>query len=189
MNFRARFVFSIGLLGLLCLTTPGALRADDFTFSFTGSLGTVMGEIYGLTNNTSCTACDVTITSVPAAFASDPNLFPPADISAPPWQIVTELFTESAGVLTLAQYEAGAPGPEGFLTTFSLGNDPGIGILDDFYGTDETTVVSFAPVTASEPSSLSLMLTGIGLLGLIAVMRKRISLGHQQVTVTVESFQ
>jgi hypothetical protein len=38
MNLRVRLVFSIGLLGLLCLMLPGSLRADTFTvYTYTGN--------------------------------------------------------------------------------------------------------------------------------------------------------
>jgi len=121
MNLRARFVFTIGLLGLLCLTMPGALRADDFTFSFTGSLGdengstlssqTVTGEIYGLTNNMTSMATDVTITSFPAAYAyaadhaADPDLLTPVtDTFAPPWVVHANSFTEIGGAIAVADY-------------------------------------------------------------------------------------
>jgi hypothetical protein len=36
MNLRAKFVFSIGLLGLLCLMLPGSLRADT-VYTYTGT--------------------------------------------------------------------------------------------------------------------------------------------------------
>lgn len=34
MNLRAKFVFSIGFLGLLCVMLPGSLRADGFGLTF-----------------------------------------------------------------------------------------------------------------------------------------------------------
>jgi hypothetical protein len=34
MNLRAKFVISIGLLGLLCLVLPGSLRADSYGLTF-----------------------------------------------------------------------------------------------------------------------------------------------------------
>ena len=38
MNLRAKFVFSIGFLGLLCIMLPGSARADLVGTTVTGSL-------------------------------------------------------------------------------------------------------------------------------------------------------
>ena len=42
-NLRAKFVFSIGLLALLCLMTAGPLRADTWTYTYAGHDFSYMG--------------------------------------------------------------------------------------------------------------------------------------------------
>jgi len=46
MNLRAKFVFSIGLLGLLCLILPGSLRADT-VYTYIGNPYTTCFGSYG----------------------------------------------------------------------------------------------------------------------------------------------
>ena len=45
MNTRAKFVISIGLLGLLCLLLPGSVRADT-TYMYTGNAYTLCDGSY-----------------------------------------------------------------------------------------------------------------------------------------------
>lgn len=45
MNLRAKFVFSIGLLGLLCLMLPGSLRANTL-YTYTGNAFTEFSGSY-----------------------------------------------------------------------------------------------------------------------------------------------
>jgi hypothetical protein len=113
MNLRVKFVFSIGLLSLLCLMLPGVSRADDFTFSFTNTdgnvSGVVTGEILGLTDNTTGPAAQVLIESYPAAIAS---IIGPGPINA--MQLADQLvnsFTEAGGVVTAASFAAYNPQP------------------------------------------------------------------------------
>jgi hypothetical protein len=40
MNLRAKVVCSIGLLAMLSFTLTGSVRADSYTYAYTGSLFT-----------------------------------------------------------------------------------------------------------------------------------------------------
>lgn len=49
MNLRAKVVCSVGLLILLCVMLPGSLRADSFTYTYTGNSFGYNGSVYALT--------------------------------------------------------------------------------------------------------------------------------------------
>jgi hypothetical protein len=49
MNLLTKFVCSIGLLLLLCLTLPTSLRADSYTYTYTGNSFGYNGSFYALT--------------------------------------------------------------------------------------------------------------------------------------------
>jgi hypothetical protein len=80
-------------------------RADNFTFSFTdaygNTLGTVTGEVFGLTNSLtyqSSSATDVLIESYPPVLLG--ALGPaPIDTFLSPWQIILNSFIEDNGVV------------------------------------------------------------------------------------------
>ncbi len=74
------------------------------------------------------------------------------------------IIDETTGLTS--SYSAGYGG----LNPFPLGGTP---ITD-------TGVLTFSAVSTPEPGTSSLMLIGIGLLGSMVVMRKRIARGHQQ---------
>jgi hypothetical protein len=206
MNFRARFVFSIGLLGLLCLTTPGALRADDFTFSWTNNSGNVAGpvtgEILGLTNNGAPgPASQVILTAYPPTFNVDLGA-PPINI-LPTWDVVSNTFTEAGGSITNANFEAGIIFPdEGdtpdtgsiYLLNSPIYGDVGalgtgaclslaLQLCEYDINYDEGTLV-FSPLAISTPEAgtIPLTLTGLGLIGLLLVMRKRRERSFPQAT-------
>jgi len=48
----SRLVYSIGLVGLLCLMLPGSLRADTFTYTYTGNPFSYNGSGYAITSIT-----------------------------------------------------------------------------------------------------------------------------------------
>ncbi|HUK52608.1 MAG TPA: hypothetical protein VL099_04890 [Candidatus Binatia bacterium] len=172
MNIRWNSLFSVGLLGLLCLMLPQTARADNFTFSFTGTYGTVTGEIFGLTNNTTGAATDVTITSFPGIFLSDPLLAGSAvtDLFSGQWNILENTFTESSGAIN--SYVFTCNDING--TTFILSIGYQAGILEIAYGATDVGPVSFvpsSPVAAPEPASFGLML--FGLMALVTLVEVR----------------
>jgi hypothetical protein len=181
MDLRAKLVFSIGLLSLLWLMLPGSLWADGFTFSFTGTSGnvsgTVTGEILGLTNNSTSPAGGVILDSYPALFTSAPDLSTtPVDVTS--WSDVSfNIVTETAGSITAYDFDA-ATATGGPISLLYLASGDGT-LYGDFGGQGYILVgpVTFAPLvsTVPEPGTNTLMLIGIGLLGLIMVIRKRIA--------------
>ena len=185
MGLKSKFVSSIGLLGLLCLMLPGSLRADDFTFSFTNTFGitpgTVTGEILGLTDNTTSAPAKVFIDSYPAIFAVNPDLStPPVDVLST-WTTFSlpNVFTETAGVITSSDFFAEDPISTNFLLLDSSGS-PGYElnvVLPRNRSAVATNSIVYTPIPAPEPSSIALMLAGIGFL---LVMRKRIGQGLPQ---------
>jgi hypothetical protein len=192
MNLRAKSALSIGVLSLLCFMLPSSLRADDFTFSFTGENNvtftdeTISGEILGLTNNTTGPATEVIITSITGGFGGGDSNLLANQMTSPYWHPEYNDFTEVDGVVTSEYYLSYID--DGYIEVgFGLGinpnNDsPGTAAAISAPTLDEEAVVgsaTFAPmgtVSTPEPGSGGLMLIGIGSLGLMMVTRGRIGL-------------
>ncbi len=184
MNLRPRFVLSIGLLGLVCLTMPGALWADAFSFSFSNTLGgsvdgTVTGEVLGLTNNgVPGPASQVIITGFPTPFEALLGAAPITTI--PTWSVLVNSFTESGGAITSGAFLAEPPNSAYF---FELYPTEDFAEIDGLATTNQTEgSLTFAPLPVPEPGTSTLTLTGLGLLGLVVVTRKRAALRHLQGT-------
>jgi hypothetical protein len=175
MRSSGKLFITIGSLGLLCLMLPGSLRADNFTFSFTNTdgnvSGTVTGEIIGLTNGTGA-ASEVIITSYPSFFAADPDLASPLTV------VAANSFTEVGGSITAYNYNVSSADGDTLFALISTGipktaGDTG-GLVTDYTGPMEDVFASTVTFTATpEPSTVSLMLIGVGMLGLVT--RKRIA--------------
>ena len=78
---------------LALASTPG--RALTFDFSFTDGIGTVTGEIEGLTDNSTGPATAVFIDSAPPIFSLTPSFSVP--VTGP--DVVANSFTVSSGVI------------------------------------------------------------------------------------------
>jgi hypothetical protein len=170
-------LLGVGLIGLM---HPAAAQATllDFTFSFTGTVppgtvaGTVTGEIFGLTEGATSSATNLIVDSYPA------GLEPPA----PPQTIFTDVnlnsFTvDATGDITAASYDAGNIGFTLFLflnrqpddqNQLLNNDDASVQNLDGFTGVTYTLVPSIL-----EPSSVTLLGTGLGLAALWQLRRRR----------------
>jgi hypothetical protein len=192
MNLKRSLSPRLVLLALLCFMLPGTLRADNFTFSFTNTTGntagTVTGEILGLTNNTTSTGiATVILTSYPAVFSVFPQLSsPPITVFYQPgvWIASDDTFTETNGVITFASFDAQTPDLS--FARFALGtcncSPPAVSFLELSSATGPNPLligtVTYSPAPAvPEPPTLSLMLIGVGSLGLVMEMRKRLAKG------------
>jgi len=71
MNLRAKLVCSIGLLAMLSLMLPGSLRADSYTYTYTGNPFGYNGSVYPLTG----VSGSFTLSS-PLAFGTTTDLAP-----------------------------------------------------------------------------------------------------------------
>jgi hypothetical protein len=193
MKMSAKFVIPIGLVGLLCLMLPGSLRADNFTFSFTNTIGNVSGtvsvEIMGLTNNATGPASQVILLGYPASL--DPQVAA-AGTNVTNWGFqIANLFTETSGVLVGEDFVASniAGGTVEALLLDNITPPPVSSPLNpspiDFLGYGPLfapanplpfvkaveTVPPIAGATTPEPTSKLLFVTG--LLGLVLVVRRK----------------
>jgi hypothetical protein len=155
------------------LISPISAHAGlNFTFSFTNdpsvgnTPGTVTGEIFGLTDNSTSAATNVVIFSDPAALVLPTN---PYDIFDVPGAIfLSNSFTVSSGQITTAD----------FLETngnfvLSLGGPTGANYLFGFNATETGTDAggTYVPAAVPEPASITLLLSG--LLGVLLSQRGR----------------
>lgn len=145
-------------------------QADDFTFSFTDTVGnvagTVTGEILGLTDNSTGPAAKVIVESFPAGLNS---VLGSAPIDVTSWTIFNNSFTETGGQIVAADFDAETgTAPSGFGgfefnpisggSNLTLDGDQAFNVLT-FGG---LSADNFAPVP--EPSSLGLVLAAVGLI-------------------------
>lgn len=151
-------------------------QADDFSFSFTNTVGnvagTVTGEILGLTNNSTGAAAKVIVESFPAGLNS---VLGSAPIDVTSWTVFDNSFTETGGQIVAADFDA-----ETGVGTTSFGgfefNPVSGGSNLTLDGTQAFHVTTFGGLSADnfapvpEPSSLGLAIAAVGLIG--ALKRK-----------------
>jgi len=192
MNLRAKFVFSIGLLGLLCLTLPGSLRANTIlgTTIDVQNVWPSVDVVYQDLGTITVTSTPQTLTTFQPYFdvaisgtqivLSDSNSYviygpPPAVGTFNGVYLVDESIAfpdtviDSSSVLT-----GGSP-----IITIA-GNTLEIDFDGESFQPGEQLVLDVGPSPTPEPGSGTLMLIGVGLLGLMMVMRKRIAQGLSQ---------
>ncbi|MFZ0334994.1 MAG: PEP-CTERM sorting domain-containing protein [Candidatus Acidiferrales bacterium] len=195
MKLHAKFVFSIGLLGLLCLLLPGSLRADDVTISFTNTIGGVSGtvtvEAEGLTAGTASAATSVILLSYPSAL--DPEIaYAGTNLTAWAYQDVNQFTLNSSGQLVSEEFDVAAFNEVGSVDIFILDSitppippEPltpspidflGYGPYEGYVGSgpypNAVATVPSTSTTTPEPSSLFLL--GTGLLSLGPFIRRRV---------------
>lgn len=120
MNLRAKFVFSIGLLGLLCLMLPGSLRADT-VYTYTGNAYNNCHGTYA-SSGTTCAgpyALSGTIDVMAGTPLANLDLYGP-DSNIWPY-ISTFSFTDGTG-LTFTQADPNWYWQEFYVATDAYGN-------------------------------------------------------------------
>ena len=203
MNLRAKFVFSIGFLGLLCIVLPGSARADLVGTTVTGSLdfdadglnfyNPAMGFVPAGFQNSAGAQNSNTVVIVGGnefgftdpgnntdvtSFSSTGFTFTDTSITAGPNLNIILTLTDPAfaGVSLISSTFPGL--------TFSISGDqitvdiPGLNAsaVEVFTASFNVTSTSAVP----EPSTYGLMLIECGFLGLMMAMRKLLGLGIPQ---------
>jgi PEP-CTERM motif len=207
MKLRAQFVLPAGLLGLLWLTLPGPVWADT-VYTYTGNAYTSCIGSYVAT----CTATslsftfDTTLTGAQLDnLAYDPNASPGNLVA----YVTSFSFTDGTATITQAnassldlQFNAGT-GPSGGMVYWYMSactssiqclytynvpygtntTDPGLvatdasGIDSGNYGDNTNDPGTWTVTSTPEPSTTGLMLLGVGL-----VLRKRLAQDRRQAT-------
>lgn len=115
MNLRAKLVCSIGLLAVLSLMLPGSLRADSYTYTYTGNPFGYNGSAYPLTG----VSGSFTLAS-PLAFGATTDLAP--DTAGSP--VTSYSFTDGKSSWTLGNFVLAPPAyPDGPQNAFSVTTD------------------------------------------------------------------
>ena len=202
MNLRAKFVFSIGFLGLLCIVLPGSARADLVGTTVTGSLdfdadglnfyNPAMGFVpAGFQNSAGAQDSnavvivggnefgfsdgintDVTSFSSTGFTFTQTSIIPGKNINI----ILTMTDPAFTGVSLISSTFPGL--------TFAISGDQiTVDIPDIKVSAGEVLTASFNATSTSavpEPSTYGLMLIGFGFLGLMMAMRKLLGLDIPQ---------
>jgi hypothetical protein len=179
--------------------TPSNGLTFDFSFTNSGTpgttAGTVTGEIFGLTNNTTSAATAIIINGYPSALGDihkPINLFSYPLIAGNPNSIATNSFTVSGGQITAVDFYADGQclpsAPCGYAPLFLYlvsatssssyvfgASDPLTGISNGAVVSDSITFASASPSVAATPlpAALPLYATGLGALALLRWHRKR----------------
>jgi hypothetical protein len=196
MNLRAKFAFSIGFLSLLCLMLPGSARADLVGTTVTGSIDFDSDNINfyvpangfvpaGYQNSAGAKDSNTVVIVGGNEFGFDDSLnrdvtsfsstgFTFTDTSATPGLNLNIILTMTDPAFTgVSLISSTFPG-----LTFTISGDqitvdiPAVNASAGEVFTASFNVTSTSSVP--EPSTYGLMLIGLGFLGLMMAMRKRL---------------
>jgi hypothetical protein len=203
MNMRAKFVFSIGFLGLLCIMLPGSAQADLVGTTVNGSLdfdsdnknfyNPALGFVPAGFQNSAGAKNSNTVVIVGGnefgftdpgnntdvtSFTSTGFTFTDTVITTGPNLNIILTMTDPAftGVSLISSTFPG-------LTFAILGDQITVDIPGLNASAGEVLTASFNVTSTSsvpEPSTYGLMLIGFGFLGFMMAMRKRLRLGTPQ---------
>ncbi len=176
---RKPFVLAVLSVGLALLLGSVGARADSFTFgtvpasgAISGPPGLTIGWGYTITNQSSSLwlvttnlSADVFLNGIPNAFVFDLPAVPPLGTVTVPFDPV--------GLLGLFAFTWDATAPAGFVNsgTFILSaefwtNNPLTGGIFSAFALDQSAPYSATVTPIPEPSTLLLLVTGLGGLGL-----------------------
>ena len=132
--------------------------------------GTTYNVTFGMTDDTTFAGSATALTAIDA-LSVDLTPFPAVN------QNFTNLIGVDGGSGTI--YTAGVEvAPLLFFFTSTMAQTS----FSNFVGSGLAGYAEFTPRATPEPDTFTLALTGIGLLGLLAVIRKRVALRHTQAT-------
>lgn len=184
MNKTLLLLAAVGFVATLSVQAESTL---NFDFSFSDANGTIAGEIYGLSDNSTSAASQVVITSFP----DDINAIVTAPVVASDWTYIDEnSFTVTDGEITgggFYAHEGGTGNAASLSQGYQLFIDGNYGGAPGGYynycnldGTDSAYVyggtglgaVTFASAEATpEPGTIAL--AGLGIAGLMAARRRK----------------
>jgi hypothetical protein len=190
MKFRHAFIVVAGMLAM-----AGAVRADTIVTSgghVTGINGiTIAGTTYNVTwgpvDDTTFAASPTNAAAMSLAIMNDLNSSGATVVAAAPPKVLVTAIGVDAGTYALVTVSGyGSPWGAAASTQYGgSGGGCGCALWGDYvldYGADAWDEFSVASVATPEPGTTPLTLTGLGLLGLIVVIRKRIVQGRAQAT-------
>jgi hypothetical protein len=182
---------------VFALVAPTVLRADNIAYNVNqtvgpfGMTGTITTDgVIGTLSSTDIIAWDLTLNSSPAIMLKTDNssaTLVGSSLSATAGQLTFDFTSGSFSYLKFNDPAAvswwdvvSQPPSLGYMAIAELTGLSG----EHFSYVQGTQVIAYGgvPVSTPEPGTIGLMLIGLGLLGLMMVMRNRISLGHQQAT-------
>lgn len=189
-----RFLWIISFVFVI-LIAPTVMRADDITYTVNqteggyGVAGTITtdGKI-GTLSSSDIIAWNLTLNSSPAILLGTNNstaLLLGSSLSAAADQLKFDFTSGSFSYLQFHDPAYGSwwdvvsqPPSPGYMAIAELSGLGGENY--SFISGNQVIADGGVPVSTPEPGTNSLLLVGVGMLGLMMVKRKRISLAHQQ---------